>query len=220
MHLEAPRGYDYVLFLSFDFDADSAERYARADPVALSRGVFGARHGVPRVLEVLENHGVKATFFTPGWVAETYPEAVELIHGHGHEVAAHGYLHEKLDLLPSRVAEEAVFRRAEEAIHRVVGMGPVGFRAPYWRLSSHTMEMLAEHGRMAQGYPDVRANTVASFGLGDYEWILAFEADELYRITDLIRHLRGARARLHTRLEVPFFVGRRKPIVDILNQLP
>lgn len=81
-------------------------------------------------------------------------------------------------------------------------------------------EMLAEHGRMAQGYPDVRANTVASFGLGDYEWILAFEADELYRITDLIRHLRGARARLHTRLEVPFFVGRRKPIVDILNQLP
>ena len=51
--------------------------------------------------------------------------------------------------------------------------------------------MLAEHGQMARGYPDVRANTVASFALGDYEWMLAFEADELHRIVDLMRHLRG-----------------------------
>ena len=53
--------------------------------------------------------------------------------------------------------------------------------------------MLAEHGQMARGYPDVRANTVASFALGDYEWILAFEADELHRIVDLMRHLRASR---------------------------
>ena len=51
--------------------------------------------------------------------------------------------------------------------------------------------MLAEHGMMARDYPDVRANTVSSFALGDYEWILAFEADELWRIVDLMRHLRG-----------------------------
>ena len=51
--------------------------------------------------------------------------------------------------------------------------------------------MLAEHGQMARGYPDVRANTVSSFALGDYEWMLAFEADELHRIVDLMRHLRG-----------------------------
>jgi hydrogen peroxide-dependent heme synthase len=69
--------------------------------------------------------------------------------------------------------------------------------------------MLAEHGRMARGYPDVRANTVASFALGDYEWILAFEADELHRIVDLMRHLRGAEARMHVREEVPFFTGPR-----------
>jgi peroxiredoxin len=80
--------------------------------------------------------------------------------------------------------------------------------------------MLAEHGKMARDYPDVRANTVASFALGDYEWMLAFEADELHRITDLMRHLRGARARLHTREEVPFFTGRRKPIADIVGLLP
>ncbi len=67
--------------------------------------------------------------------------------------------------------------------------------------------MLAEHGKMARDYPDVRANTVASFALGDYEWILAFEADELYRIVDLMRHLRGSETRRHVREEVPFYTG-------------
>ncbi|WP_037571829.1 hydrogen peroxide-dependent heme synthase [Phaeacidiphilus oryzae] len=80
-------------------------------------------------------------------------------------------------------------------------------------------EMLAEHGKMARGYPDVRANTVASFALGDYEWILAFEADELHRIVDLMRHLRASRARLHVREEVPFYTGRRKPIAELVNGL-
>jgi chlorite dismutase len=80
--------------------------------------------------------------------------------------------------------------------------------------------MLAEHGRMARGFPDVRANTVASFALGDYEWILAFEADELHRIVDLMRELRGSAARRHVREEVPFFTGRRRPLADIVASLP
>ena len=80
--------------------------------------------------------------------------------------------------------------------------------------------MLAEHGMMAREYPDVRANTVASFALGDYEWILAFEADELHRIVDLMRHLRGSAARRHVREEVPFYTGRRKPVQEIVAALP
>ncbi len=79
--------------------------------------------------------------------------------------------------------------------------------------------MLADHGKMARGYPDVRANTVASFSLGDYEWILAFEADELYRIVDLMRHLRGSEARRHVREEVPFFTGRRKDVAELVAGL-
>jgi peroxiredoxin len=81
-------------------------------------------------------------------------------------------------------------------------------------------DMLAEHGRMARGYPDVRANTVAAFALGDYEWILAFEADELHRIVDLMRDLRASTARRHVRLEVPFFTGRRRSIGDLVAALP
>ncbi len=80
--------------------------------------------------------------------------------------------------------------------------------------------MLAEHGVMAREFPDVRANTVASFALGDYEWVLAFEADELHRIVDLMRHLRGAAARRHTREETPFFTGTRKPLSELLTALP
>ena len=80
--------------------------------------------------------------------------------------------------------------------------------------------LLAEHGQMARGYPDVRANTVASFALGDYEWILAFEADELYRIVDLMRHLRGSEARRHVREEVPFYTGARVEVADLVDRLP
>ncbi len=79
--------------------------------------------------------------------------------------------------------------------------------------------MLAEHGQMAREYPDVRANTVACFALNDYEWILAFEADELHRIVDLMRHLRGATARRHTRAEIPFYAGRRKPVHELIAAL-
>jgi len=80
--------------------------------------------------------------------------------------------------------------------------------------------MLAEHGQMARDFPDVRANTVASFALNDYEWILAFEAPELDRIVDLMRHLRGAQARRHTREELPFYTGRRRQLAELLRALP
>ena len=84
---------------------------------------------------------------------------------------------------------------------------------------SERRTMLAEHGLMAREYPDVRANTVACFALNDYEWLLAFEADELHRIVDLMRHLRGAEARRHTREELPFFTGPRRPIAHIIQDL-
>ena len=80
--------------------------------------------------------------------------------------------------------------------------------------------MLSEHGRMARAFPQVRANTVSGFDLGDYEWLLAFEADELTPIVDLMRHLRGARARRHTRHELPFLTGRRRPLPEAVAALP
>ena len=68
--------------------------------------------------------------------------------------------------------------------------------------------MLGEHGRMGREYPQVQANTVAAFALGDYEWILALEADDPIDLVDLMRHLRATEARRHVREEIPFFTGR------------
>lgn len=80
-------------------------------------------------------------------------------------------------------------------------------------------DMLREHGQMARDYPDVRANTIAAFALGDYEWVLAFEADELHRIVDLMRELRASRARLHVREEIPFYTGPRVRPDALIAQL-
>jgi hydrogen peroxide-dependent heme synthase len=81
-------------------------------------------------------------------------------------------------------------------------------------------EMLVEHGMAARGYKDVRANTVSAFALGDYEWLLAFEADELHRIVDLMRDLRATKARLHVREELPFYTGARRPLAELVASLP
>ncbi|GAB2679402.1 hydrogen peroxide-dependent heme synthase [Thalassiella azotivora] len=80
--------------------------------------------------------------------------------------------------------------------------------------------MLRDHGMAARGYPDVRANTVSSFALGDYEWLLAFEADELHRIVDLMRDLRATEARRHVREEIPFYTGPRVELGDLVAELP
>jgi chlorite dismutase len=79
--------------------------------------------------------------------------------------------------------------------------------------------MLGDHGRKGSQYPQVLANTVASFALGDYEWILALEAPELVDLVDLMRHLRNTEARRHVREEVPFYTGRRITIEEIAEVL-
>lgn len=69
--------------------------------------------------------------------------------------------------------------------------------------------MLIEHGSMGRGYSGIISNTVSSFALGDYEWLLALESDELHEIVDMMRHLRSSQARKHVRVEVPFYTGHR-----------
>ena len=110
---------------------------------------------------------------------------------------------------------------ADEEARRHICVYPF-VRSYEWYLleDDERRRMLAEHGRMARDYADVRANTVASFALGDYEWILAFEADELHRIVDLMRHLRASDARRHVREEVPFYTGARVEVADLVGRLP
>ncbi|MGZ4109137.1 MAG: hydrogen peroxide-dependent heme synthase [Actinomycetota bacterium] len=94
-------------------------------------------------------------------------------------------------------------------------------RTPEWYLltGEERAALLAEHGLMGREFPDVLANTTSAFGIGDWEWILAFEADELDRIVDCLRRLREADARRYTKEEVPFVTGIRKDVRDAVRDL-
>jgi hydrogen peroxide-dependent heme synthase len=94
-------------------------------------------------------------------------------------------------------------------------------RTEEWYLlpSEQRSQLLREHGQMGREFPDVLPNTTAAFGLGDWEWILAFEADDPTRIVDCIRRLREAEARRYTKLDVPFVVGIRKELREAIERL-
>jgi chlorite dismutase len=94
-------------------------------------------------------------------------------------------------------------------------------RTEEWYLlaSEQRSQLLREHGQMGREFPDVLPNTTAAFGLGDWEWILAFEADDPTRIVDCIRRLREAEARRFTKLDVPFVVGVRRELREAVERL-
>jgi len=94
-------------------------------------------------------------------------------------------------------------------------------RSAEWYLlpSEQRADLLAKHGVLGREFPEVLANTTSAFGLGDWEWILAFETDQLDRLVDCIRRLRDAEARRYTKEEVPFITGIRKDLRDCLNDL-
>jgi peroxiredoxin len=110
---------------------------------------------------------------------------------------------------------------ADEQVQTYVCVYPF-VRSYEWYLlpDEERRAILKEHGMAARDYPDVRANTVASFALGDYEWILAFEAAELYRIVDLMRELRATEARRHVREEIPFYTGKVHPVSELVTLWP
>lgn len=94
-------------------------------------------------------------------------------------------------------------------------------RTPEWYLlpPEERAGLLREHGEMGREFPDVLANTTSAFGINDWEWILAFEADDLGRIVDCIRRLREAEARRYTKVEIPFVTGIRKDVPEALADL-
>ena len=118
-------------------------RYAQ-HPLAMSHQVYEIQRGVPRLLALLGDLGIGATFFVPGWTLERYPQLVEMIAGAGHELAHHSYGHRRpTDLGP--VGERADFERAVEVMTGL-GVTPLGHRAAYWSASSQTLDLVAEYG--------------------------------------------------------------------------
>ena len=94
-------------------------------------------------------------------------------------------------------------------------------RTPEWYLApeGERRAMLADHGRKGAAFTGVIANTVAAFALGDYEWLLPMEADELTDLVDMMRDLRYTDARMFVKEEVPFYTGRRLRFDEIADVL-
>jgi peptidoglycan-N-acetylglucosamine deacetylase len=132
--------------LTFDFDALSPWVLEMADGnvAALSRGEFGAV-AVPRILDLLERHGIEGTFFVPGHTALAYPELVRRIRDAGHELGHHGFVHEGLSKLePAK--EREFMQRGLDALKQVAGVRPAGYRAPSVDVSVNTVDILLEQG--------------------------------------------------------------------------
>jgi peptidoglycan/xylan/chitin deacetylase (PgdA/CDA1 family) len=110
-----------------------------------SRLRYGPEVAVPRIVDAFKRLDLRQTFFIPGWCMEQYPRAIALIVEHGHEIAHHGYMHEKINQL-TRAEERTVFFRALDSIVKVTGQRPRGFRAPSGAFSRHTVDFLLEAG--------------------------------------------------------------------------
>ena len=143
-----PDGKRCAAAFTFDFDAESvwiaddAENASR--PGVLSQGTYGARVAVPLILDLLERRSVKATFFVPGVVAESYPDRVSAIVAAGHELAIHGYTHTSPSSL-SADQEEDELVRARAVLERF-SQRIVGYRSPSWDFSSNTLSLLDRLG--------------------------------------------------------------------------
>jgi peptidoglycan/xylan/chitin deacetylase (PgdA/CDA1 family) len=140
-----PDGYSTCFQISFDYDSNSAlVRRAPLDIVAHSRGRFAPNVAIPRILNLLDDLEIKATFFTPGWTIDQFTESCKEIVNRGHEMAAHGYLHERLGEI-SLESERGVFEKSM-ASFRKLGIKPEGFRAPHWLISDRTLMLIQELG--------------------------------------------------------------------------
>jgi peptidoglycan/xylan/chitin deacetylase (PgdA/CDA1 family) len=143
-----PRNARCAVCLTFDFDADS--RFGDQPDSGLttrSRGVYGARVGIYRILDLLRRYDLPATFFVPGYTAETYRDATVAIVRGGHELANHGYFHERpTDFSGDPEAELAILHRGSDALAAFAGSRPLGYRSPAWDLNPGSPKLLSRAG--------------------------------------------------------------------------
>jgi peptidoglycan-N-acetylglucosamine deacetylase len=173
-----PDGHKAAASLSFDFDAETVwiafdpENAKR--PGVLSVGHYGARVGLPLILDTLKRHDVRATFFVVGQNVERYPDRVRRIVDEGHEVAVHGYTHTPPQRL-TPAEEEAELVKARNLLSNL-GANVRGYRSPSWDVSPATLDLLDKHGFLysSQMMADIRpyrhaANKVIELPI---QWLL------------------------------------------------
>jgi peptidoglycan/xylan/chitin deacetylase (PgdA/CDA1 family) len=144
-----PDGVRAAACITFDVDAESPILFEHPEAAGwldvMSHQAYGARTGIARLLRLLDRRATQATFFIPGYSAERWPEICRSIRDAGHEIAHHGYLHEGAHGA-APADEEARIVRGLSALDEVLGVRPIGYRAPNWELTFETPAILARHG--------------------------------------------------------------------------
>ncbi|WP_312793948.1 polysaccharide deacetylase [Tianweitania sp.] len=141
-----PGGARCAVALSFDSDHDTFElRDGGRSISALSQGQFGPRQGVPRIKALLARNSIPATFFVPAVSAIHYPDEQRGLVADGHEIALHGWIHERNTLLDADTERDLALKAAD-ALERITGERPVGIRTPSWDFSDATLAISAEMG--------------------------------------------------------------------------
>jgi peptidoglycan/xylan/chitin deacetylase (PgdA/CDA1 family) len=145
MGIQWPDGARCVVSFTVDFDGTGNEIGRQFDPVGMrSAGAYSARQGIPRMIRIFEHHQIPATFFIPGYDAAENPDTIRDIVAAGHEVAAHGYVHESWDIPEDE--EEMLLRKTHDILTEQAGTAPVGWRSPGGQKSSRTLAVLHELG--------------------------------------------------------------------------
>ncbi len=143
---EWPGGARCAVALSFDSDHETSDLRDGGNSIGrLAWGQYGNRVGVPRILKVLEKHGVKASFYVPAVTALVHPDEQRQVIAEGHEIGIHGWIHELNSVLPYE-AERDLMLRSADALEKTSGVRPVGLRTPSWDFSRHTLEIEREMG--------------------------------------------------------------------------
>jgi peptidoglycan/xylan/chitin deacetylase (PgdA/CDA1 family) len=132
--------------LSFDSDHDTTDLRDGGKSIGrLSWGQYGSRVGVPRILDVLNRHGVRASFYVPAVTALLYPEEQRRVIDDGHEIGLHGWIHELNSGLPYE-AERDLMLRSADVLEQTTGVRPAGMRTPSWDFSPHTLQIAMQMG--------------------------------------------------------------------------
>jgi peptidoglycan/xylan/chitin deacetylase (PgdA/CDA1 family) len=141
-----PGGAHCAVALSFDSDHETNELREGGESIGkLSQGQYGNRQGIPRILDILRRHDVRASFYVPAVTALLYPDEQRQVAAEGHEVALHGWIHERNSVLPE-AAERDLMLRAADVLEQAAGVRPVGIRTPSWDFSPSTLQIVREMG--------------------------------------------------------------------------
>ena len=141
-----PNGARCAVALSFDSDHETNELRDGGQSIGrLSQGQYGNLQGIPRILKILSDAAIPASFFVPAVTALLYPDEQNRISAQGHEIALHGWIHERNSVLPLE-AERDLMLRSADVLEKVSGVRPVGIRTPSWDFSANTLALIQEMG--------------------------------------------------------------------------